>query len=100
MKILSSSELKLVDKQTIVTEGIESVDLMERASMALYEQLKEDFDIRNNLFCIVCGSGNNGGDGLALARIITQNGGQAKVYLHKSQKYSTDNLINQTGWMN
>ncbi|MFA7445549.1 MAG: NAD(P)H-hydrate dehydratase [Flavobacteriaceae bacterium] len=95
MKILSSSELKLVDEQTIVTEGIESVDLMERASMALYEQLKEDFDIKNNLFCIVCGSGNNGGDGLALARIITQNGGQAKVYLHKSQKYSTDNLINQ-----
>lgn len=95
MKILSASELKFIDEQTILIEGIQSVDLMERASWALYEQLKRDFNTKNHQFSIVCGSGNNGGDGLALARILNQNGGQVKVYLHKNHKYSKDNLINQ-----
>lgn len=95
MKILSASEMKTADNQTVIKEQIESVDLMERASMALFEQLQKDFDIQDTLFSIVCGSGNNGGDGLALARIIEQNGGAVNVYLLKSQKYSKDNFINQ-----
>lgn len=95
MKILSSSELKQVDEQTIFAEKIDSVDLMERASMVLYEQLRQDFDLKKQLFCLVCGSGNNGGDGLALARILAENGAQVKVYLHKHHRYSKDNLINQ-----
>ncbi len=95
MKILSASELKIIDNKTIISEQIESVDLMERASIALYDQLKKDFDVQETLFSIVCGSGNNGGDGLALARIIQQNGGAVNVCLLKSQKYSKDNFINQ-----
>lgn len=95
MNILSASQLKAADQNTIRVQNITSVDLMERASQRLFDRLYQDFDLAKNSFTIICGTGNNGGDGLALARMLVQSGCQVKIYLLKSENYSQDNTANQ-----
>ncbi len=95
MDILSARQLKEADTRTLVVQNISSWQLMERASGALFESLKADFDIYNTRFSILCGPGNNGGDGLALARMIFSAGGNVDVFLLRSLSYSPDNLENQ-----
>lgn len=95
MKILTVEQLKNADQKTIEVQGISSLDLMERASSVLFEAIKRDFDIFTAHFTIICGKGNNGGDGLALARMLHNSGGDVDVFLLKSDSYSNDNLENQ-----
>lgn len=95
MKLLSAKQLKEADKSTIISQNISSWQLMERASSVIFEALKQDFDIFSTHFTIICGFGNNGGDGLALARMLFNAGSEVSVFLHQSDKYSVDNLINQ-----
>src|SRR5690606_20135872 len=66
MKILSAIQMKQADAHTTVRQQISSLDLMERASNAIFEQLTADFKDFKGSFTILCGAGNNGGDGLAL----------------------------------
>ena len=61
--------MKKADQYTIKTLGVPSLELMERAAAACVAQMKErrmDLD----RVCVVCGSGNNGGDGFAIARML------------------------------
>lgn len=96
MKILNPKQLKFVDEQTVITQHISSWDLMERASLVFVEQLLVDFpSLLSKPIMIVCGKGNNGGDGLAIARMLMRRGGQIKIFLLKSERYSPDNVINQ-----
>jgi hydroxyethylthiazole kinase-like uncharacterized protein yjeF len=95
MKIHSSADLKYLDQKTIEIQNISSWQLMERASSVLFSAIKEDFDIADTHFTVLCGHGNNGGDGLALARMLYQAGSEVVVYLIKSDSYSEDNLENQ-----
>jgi ADP-dependent NAD(P)H-hydrate dehydratase / NAD(P)H-hydrate epimerase len=80
MKIFSTAQIKQWDVFTIKNEPISSVDLMERAATACYNWL-----IGKNFgrfhFRIFCGKGNNGGDGLAIARLLIQNNCKATVYI-------------------
>jgi hydroxyethylthiazole kinase-like uncharacterized protein yjeF len=69
MKLLSSSEIRQADAQTIAHEPVASIDLMERAAAACFEWITLRFD-KANFFKIFCGTGNNGGDGLAIARMM------------------------------
>lgn len=69
MKILSASQIKVVDQFTIQNEPVLSIDLMERAAKACVEQLVKLYDQRYSCL-IICGPGNNGGDGLAIARLL------------------------------
>lgn len=69
MKILSASQIKVVDQFTIQNEPVTSIDLMERAAQACVEQLIKLYDQRCSCL-IICGPGNNGGDGLAIARLL------------------------------
>lgn len=94
MKIFSSKQIKACDKYTIDNEPIASVDLMERAALASIKHL-----IKNSLpddeFIVVCGMGNNGGDGLAIARHLIVRGYPTKVYIIKHQEnFSADAQIN------
>lgn len=71
MKIFPSSEVKRIDEYTILNEPIDSIDLMERAASVFVDWLLP----RLNPFMhvvVVCGPGNNGGDGLAIARILAE----------------------------
>ncbi|MVZ64495.1 NAD(P)H-hydrate dehydratase [Sphingobacterium sp. DK4209] len=96
MKILNPKQLKLVDEETVITQHISSWDLMERASSVFVEQLLVDFPkLLSSPVFVVCGKGNNGGDGLAIARILKARAGQIEVFLLKSERYSQDNVINQ-----
>lgn len=84
MKIISSVNLKELDKYTIVNEPISSIDLMERASMRLTEAIEKRWD---SSFTIVvfAGPGNNGGDGLAIARMLSRKNYKVEVFLFNTQ---------------
>lgn len=70
--LLDTAQLKAWDQFTIDTEPIASIALMERASCAFVEQLVKDYPDPDQEVIVVCGPGNNGGDGLAIARILHQ----------------------------
>lgn len=96
MKILSPEQMKLADRETIRTKGIASIALMERASQAVFDQLKKDFVVPETSFMVICGPGNNGGDGLAVGRILHTAGASVSIYLLENDAYSPDNSTNQT----
>ncbi|MGV3540162.1 MAG: NAD(P)H-hydrate dehydratase, partial [Rufibacter sp.] len=80
MKILSAAQTREADAYTIAQEPISSLDLMERAASALAAWLEEKFG-RERPFYLFCGPGNNGGDGLAVARLLHQHGYEVFVFL-------------------
>ena len=71
MKILNQSQILEADRQTIALEPISSIALMERASKACSHWIFERYD-NDRPFWLICGTGNNGGDGLALYRLLTK----------------------------
>ena len=71
MKILQKSEIKEADRQTILMEPISSLELMERAANACFHWILQHYSTSQK-FCLLCGSGNNGGDGLALYRMLCE----------------------------
>lgn len=71
VKILSSSEIRQADAFTILHEPIASIDLMERAARKCFEWIIGHFDLSMN-FKIFCGTGNNGGDGLVICRLMLE----------------------------
>lgn len=95
MKILTPQQLKLVETDTIKSQDIELINLMERNASAVLNWLKARLDLSQNHFTIICGMGNNGGDGLALARLLDEEKSNVKVYLQDNNSYSLDNLTNQ-----
>ena len=68
-QIVDGKQMKALDDKTIQHYGIPSLVLMERASLAVAEEIKNSFNTEKIL--IVCGSGNNGADGIAIARILS-----------------------------
>lgn len=78
MKLLSSEQIKLADQHTINNEPISSIDLMERASMAFVDEFFRHFPNLQPAY-ILCGKGNNGGDGLAIARMMSHMGREVHV---------------------
>ncbi|HKZ65346.1 MAG TPA: NAD(P)H-hydrate epimerase, partial [Chitinophagaceae bacterium] len=71
MKLFSSEEIRLWDQYTIQHEPIASIDLMERAAGKCADWLERN-DYTEKKFHIFCGKGNNGGDGLAIARMLAE----------------------------
>ncbi|HTM98900.1 MAG TPA: NAD(P)H-hydrate dehydratase [Pedobacter sp.] len=68
--LLSSDQMREADAYTIKHEPILSLALMERAAVAFTEVFKRDFPDKSKSIAILCGPGNNGGDGLAIGRIL------------------------------
>jgi len=81
MKISTVSEMRALDMRAIEEFGIAEELLMENAGQAAYFVLLKEFGIKDKTFTIFCGTGNNGGDGLVVARKIHSSGGVAKDYL-------------------
>ena len=84
MKILSSAQLKELDKYTIIHEPIASVDLMERAARALTEAIVQRWDKSFDIV-VFAGPGNNGGDALAVARMLSKQGYRMEVFLFNTK---------------
>ncbi len=80
MKILSASQLKELDSYTIKHEPISSIDLMERASRAVADKICSMWSADTPIK-IFAGPGNNGGDALAVARMLADSKYKVYVYL-------------------
>ena len=70
MKIFTAEQIRQLDAYTIENEPIASIDLMERAALAFTYWFTEQFPETGSPIHIFCGPGNNGGDGLAIARML------------------------------
>ncbi|QHL87864.1 NAD(P)H-hydrate dehydratase [Nibribacter ruber] len=80
MKILTAAQTREADAYTIQQEPVSSLDLMERAAAALVAWLRQRYSAQVP-FVFFCGPGNNGGDGLAAARLLFQAGYEVQVFL-------------------
>ena len=95
MKIYTAVQVRQADIFTIENEPITSADLMERAASGAFNWIAKKFK-RKTIFSVFCGVGNNGGDGLVIARLLHQKGFSVKVYeIQFSLKYSRDYVINK-----
>ena len=86
MKLSTVKEMRNLDKCSIEEYGFPQEVLMENAGNAAYFIILKNFGIKNKSFVVFCGIGNNGGDGLVVARKIHSNGGNVKVYLLGDEK--------------
>ena len=95
MKILPVEKIREADAFTIENEPIDSVDLMERAASKVYEWFMKRCKTKEVSVKIFCGIGNNGGDGLALARMLYATNIIPQVFVVRySDKMSRDCEIN------
>ena len=78
MYVLTAKEMQSIDHYTIQNLGISQEILMEKAALCAVEEIMKLYP--HNVIC-VCGNGNNGGDGIAVARILKMKGIRAAVYL-------------------
>jgi len=86
MKILTPEQIREVDRLTTEKYGIPSIILMENAGMRVVEVLEDRFENLDELTIgILCGKGNNGGDGFVVARQLIQKGCYPFVYLFGSE---------------
>jgi NAD(P)H-hydrate epimerase len=91
MQILSAEQIRLWDQFTILNEPIASIDLMERAANACVDWLESERKL-DNTFSIFCGKGNNGGDGLAIARLLTERSCPVTVHILEFGHKGTDDF--------
>ena len=82
--------MKQLDQSTIKQMGIPSLVLMERAALAVFDCLKQHFPLKKTL--IVCGSGNNGADGVAVARLLHLAGYPVDLYLAGNHTSFTEEM--------
>lgn len=91
MKILSAAQTRQADAATIKQEGIRSVALMERAATAFTEWFTRRLSPADaGDLLVLCGPGNNGGDGLVAARLLHHGGYRVRVGMLPADKYSAD----------
>ncbi|MDR1154874.1 MAG: NAD(P)H-hydrate dehydratase [Bacteroidales bacterium] len=94
MKILTPHQIRAVDACTVEREPVSPVDLMERAATACVYWIGSHFDTQRKI-AVFAGPGNNGGDGLAIARILQRMRYDVSVYmLTGSARLSHDALTN------
>ena len=79
MKILTAQQIRAADQFTIENEPIAPLDLMERAAQQCADWLLKKYADRHVVY-VFCGPGNNGGDGLAIARILAENGYEVQCF--------------------
>lgn len=71
--LVNSTQMKKCDSNTIQHYGVPSLVLMERAALGVVEEVEKQ-NLSNSNILVVCGGGNNGGDGFAIGRILSQRG--------------------------
>ena len=96
-KLTTAAQMRELDRRTIEDYGVPSIVLMENAALRVVDVINERFGpLCKKRIAVVCGKGNNGGDGLAIARhLATRFGAQVMVHLLSDQPgYTGDAAIN------
>ena len=93
MKILSVNQLQSLDQFSIDHEPISSLNLMERAANTCVDWILDHFSAASP-YIVVCGPGNNGGDGLAISRLLKQEGAAVVVYADNRDRTTEDYKTN------
>jgi len=95
--LITAEQMHKVDEYTIQNKPIASIDLMEQAARAFAQIFMQHEPNRDSEIAIFCGKGNNGGDGLAIAHLLTSYGYQnINIYLVTfSKKETADFAINK-----
>jgi hydroxyethylthiazole kinase-like uncharacterized protein yjeF len=93
MYILSPQQTQKADKATIKNKGITSVDLMETAAVSCFQWLHNKLQGENIQIHVFCGIGNNGGDGLVIARHLYNHNYQVNCYIINFSTKKTEEFI-------
>ena len=91
---VNAAQMKAADQYTIQKLGVPSLELMEHAAQACVQVL-EDEKIDLSHVCVVCGSGNNGGDGFAIARILQNNRYSVETFCVGNPEHYTEETQEQ-----
>jgi len=95
MNVFSAQQFYLADQETMRSQSLQSIDLMERAANQLFEWFHRRLQGAPVPIRIFAGIGNNGGDGLALGRMLVQGGYNVNIYIANfSEHRSPDFLTN------
>lgn len=97
MSYLATTELmKKLDNVAINEYGIPSLTLMENAATAVFNCINNNCKNANKQVSVLCGPGNNGGDGIAVARLLLNNGYTVRTFLIGNRKKMTpDSIANE-----
>jgi NAD(P)H-hydrate epimerase len=100
MKVLTAAQMREVDRLTTERFGVPSLKLMENAGTRVVEVLREVRPgIANDRVMILCGKGNNGGDGFVVARLLKQLGCSPEVFLFATpESVKGDAAVNLRRW--
>lgn len=87
MKLVTSEEMAKIDRQAIEELGIPGIVLMENAGLQVVQAMEQHFgSLAGKNICIVCGKGNNGGDGFVVARHLANRGANTDIFLLADKK--------------
>lgn len=90
MKVATTQEMREIDRKTIEEYGIPGVVLMENAGAAVVRCMEKEMkSLAGKRFSVLCGRGNNGGDGFVVARYLANAGARVKVFLFSGEKETT-----------
>jgi ADP-dependent NAD(P)H-hydrate dehydratase / NAD(P)H-hydrate epimerase len=100
VKVLIAAQMREADRLSTERYGIPSLQLMENAGTRVVEVLRAQFpDLARRKIIVLCGKGNNGGDGLVVARLLRQLGAQPSVYLFAApDAVEGDAAVNLKRW--
>jgi NAD(P)H-hydrate epimerase len=100
MKVLTAAQMREADRLTTERYGISSLQLMENAGAAIAEFLREKFGVlAQRKVAVLCGKGNNGGDGLVVARLLKESGCSPEVILFSNPgAVEGDAVVNLKRW--
>ncbi|TRZ42909.1 NAD(P)H-hydrate dehydratase [Robertkochia solimangrovi] len=86
MKVFSTEQIRTADKLTIERQGITSLSLMERAAKHAFERILTRIPSKKSRVVVICGVGNNGGDGLVIGRYLLEEGYDAYIFILEFSK--------------
>src|SRR5712692_2742446 len=100
MKVLTAEQMREADRLTTERFGVPSLELMENAGTRVVEALEGEFaDLRARKVVVLCGKGNNGGDGFVVARLLNERGAHPSVFLFAApEAVRGDAAVNLKRW--